>query len=86
MPLLRDVVGTGCAEFLWLLSRGGVLHGQRGSTGNLQARRRRKGQRVEGANLVATASGQGKDAHAQDSEVGRQLCRLGDEDVGRLVH
>ena len=48
---------------------------------DLQTRGRRKGQGIGSAYLVATASGQSKDAHAQDSEVGRQLCRLRDEDV-----
>ena len=76
-----DVVGTGCAEFLWLPSRSGASHGQRGSVGDLQTRGRRKGQGLGCVNLVATASGRRKDAHDQDSEVGRQLCRLGDEDV-----
>ena len=77
---------AGCAEFLWPVSRGGALHGPRGSTGNLLARRRREGQGVGGAKFVATASDQSNDAHAQDSEVGQQLCRPGDDDVGRLVH
>ena len=47
-------------SFFGPLSRGGALHGPRGSTGNLHARRRREGQGVRGANLVATASGQAK--------------------------
>ena len=46
------------------MSRGGALHGPRGSTENLLARRRRESQGVGGANLVATACDQSNDARA----------------------
>ena len=39
-----------------------------------------EGRGVGGANLVAIASDQSNDARAQDREVGRQLCRPGDEE------